>query len=170
MGQSGVKQDALSSYGQNSQNAQSAYNTVSPLYQQMASGTDGYTPTQLSNLYTASAQSSGGGQAAAVGAGNLLAARDNNIGGLGTAISDSARQAGIANSSNALQIQNQNTSLENQRQMQALSGLSSLYSGSDSEANANLGSANNAAKPFWQQALLQGIQSAGQAATGNLGG
>ena len=165
MGSSGVKSDALSAYGTNSANAQSAYKTVSPLYQQFASGTDGYTPEQSADLYTAAAQSSGGGQSAAEGAQNLETARDGNAGGFGVNIADSARQAGIQNSNAALNIQNQSTQLADQRQMAGAAGLQQLYQGSDAESNANLNTANQAEQPFWKQALLQGIKGAAQGAT-----
>ncbi|GAA3758431.1 hypothetical protein [Terriglobus aquaticus] len=164
MGSSGVKNDALFSYGTNSNTANRSLGQISPLLATELTGSDGYTPTQLSDLYTGAAQSSGGGQAAAVGAGNLFAARDNNAGGFGASIADAARMAGDRNASTALQIQNQNTGLENQRQQSALSQLSDLYTSSDQQANSYLNTANQAARPFWQQMLLGGIQAAGAAA------
>lgn len=165
MGSSGVKTNALAQFGQNSNAASSALQQVSPVYGQMLTGTDGYTPTQSADMNTAAMQGNGGGQAAAVGAGNLLAARDNNIGGLGSSISTAAQGAGDRNSAAALQVQNQSTNLADQRQQQALQGLSGIYSSSDAQANADLNTANNAQQPFWKQALLSGIKGAAQGAT-----
>ena len=49
-------------------------------------------------------------------------------------------------------------------QSQGLAGLSSIYQSADGQANANLGTANQAAPPFWQQALMSGMQDASAAA------
>jgi hypothetical protein len=96
-------------------------------------------------------------------------ARDNNIGGLGASISAAARAAGDRNQEAVLGVENQNTQLENQRRAAALGGLSQIYEDANGQANANLGTANQAAKPFWQQALLQGLGSAGQVASAYAG-
>ena len=149
-GGSGVKGDALAQYGTNTGEAASAYNTLSPIYTQMATNPQGFTPQQKANMLTASAQSLGGGVASAVGEGNLEAARTGNIGGYDVALDDAARNAARVQSGNALQVQNQDAQLADEHQREGLAGLDSLY-GTSTGAGANyLQLANNAKPTFWQ--------------------
>jgi hypothetical protein len=170
MGSSGVKGDALASYGTGTAQANQAYGTANPIYTQMATNPQGYTPQEKANMVTQGAQSLGGSQAGAVGQANLMAARTGNVGGYAPAIDASARGSMRQQSDNTLGVDTQDAALKRAQQSQGLSGLNGIYQTGDQTAMQSLGAANNAAKPFWQQALLQGMQSAGQAATGNLGG
>lgn len=162
MGSSGVKDAAMTNYGTNSANAAGALSTINPIYSQMAAGGMGYTPQQKSDQLTASSQSLGGGVAGAVGQGGLMAARTGNAGGAAAALDDASRQAGVQQSSNALDVQNRSDQLATDNQRVGLSGLNSIYSGANGQADASLNTANQAAKPFWQQALLAGISGGGQ--------
>jgi len=164
MGTSPVQAPALANYNTNAQNAAGALNTVNPIYSQMASGDDGLSQTQKANALTAASQSAGGGMSSAVGQGGLLAARTGNAGGAAAAVDDAARQSGVTNSANALGVQNESDQIARAKQSQGLSGLNSIYNDANGQADASLNTANNVAKPFWQTALLQGMQSAGQAA------
>jgi hypothetical protein len=168
-GGSGVKQDAFAQYGTNRDTAAQSLGAVSPVYQQDLTGTSGFNPQQKADMLTAATQANGGGQAAAVGAGAEAMARDNNIGGLGASISAAARAAGDRNQEAVLGVENQNTQLENQRRAAALGGLSQIYEDANGQANANLGTAAQVRPGFWQQALLQGIGSAGQVASAYYG-
>lgn len=159
---SGVKTDALANYGTNSANAAGALGTINPIYSKMAAGGMGYTPQQKSDQLTASSQAGGGGVAAAVGQGGLDAARTGNAGGTAAALDDASRNAVAQQSSDALGVQNRSDDLASKNQQIGLSGLNSIYSGSNSQADASLNTANQAAAPLWQQVLMGGIQGAGQ--------
>lgn len=164
MGTSPVQAPALANYNTNAATAAGALNTINPIYSQMATGTDGLTQQQMGNALTASSQSAGGGMASAVGQGGLLAARTGNAGGAAAAVDDAARTAGVTNSKNALDVQNESDAIARANQSQGLAGMNSIYNDANGQADASLNTANNVAKPFWQTALLQGMQSAGQAA------
>lgn len=164
MGQSPVLNKALTNSSTNAGNAAGALNTINPIYSEMATGTMGLTPDQKASALTASSQSAGGGMASAVGQGGLLAARTGNAGGATAAIDDAARSAEVANSKNALDVQNQSNTIARQNQAQGLAGLNSIYDTANGQADASLNTANQVAKPFWQQLALQGVQSAGTVA------
>ena len=160
MGSSGVKGDALANYGTNSANAAGALNTINPIYSQLASGTVGYTPQEKSDMLTSSAQSLGGGVSAATGAGGLLAARTGNAGGATAAIDDAARSAGVTQSQNALNVQNQSDQLATQNQRVGLSGLNSIYGDANGQADASLNTANNTQPSFLKQLGLTAANGA----------
>ena len=147
---SGVKQNAFAISGQNQALAQQASGTALPLYQQLAQGNQGFTPQQSANMLTASGQSLGGGQAAAVGQGALMQARTGNAGGYASAIDDAARQAGVQQSQNALGIQDQSAMLAHQNQLAGLQGLSGLNAQGTQGAISALNTANSAQQPFWK--------------------
>jgi len=161
MGSSPVKDQALDQSKTNAANAAGALSTINPIYSQMAQGNMGLTDQQKANALTASAQSAGGGVASAVGQGGLMAARTGNAGGATAALDDAARQASVTNSKNALDVQNQSDAIARANQSQGLSGLNSIYDTANGQSNANLTTANQVQKPFWQQLALQGVQSAG---------
>jgi hypothetical protein len=162
MGSSGVKKDALALSGTNSNTANSALSTINPIYSQMATGTDGLTAQQKANALTASSESAGGGVASAVGQGGLLAARTGNAGGATAALDDASRMAGVTNSKNALDVQNQSDALARMNQQTGLSGLNGIYAEANGQANANLNTASNVQPGFLQKLALQGAQAAGQ--------
>lgn len=169
----GVEKDALGSYGTAQNQANSAYGVAAPIYQQMAQRPQGYTPQEMANQTTASLQSLGGSNSAAVGEGALASARTNNAGGYQAAIDDAARQSGAQQSENVLGIQNQSDALARQQQAEGLEGLSGIYSNANQTGQGYLkeagdvGGMNNP----WNQYGLQYMKSAmAAAAAGGAGG
>jgi hypothetical protein len=151
-GGSGVKGDAFAGYGNASGQANNAFNTANPIYTQMATNPQGYSPQAMADQEAGSAQSLGGSNAGAVGAGALDSARTNNAGGYQAAIAQAAQQAGAQQSENSLGIQNQNAQLKLQQQQQGLAGLSNEYGTATAAAPGYLNIANNA-KPTYLQNL-----------------
>jgi hypothetical protein len=127
---------------------------------------------------TASQQSAGGTNAGAVGSGGLYAARTRNAGAAGTAIGSSSRAAGAGLSKAATGTEVKSADLAQKNREAALGGLGEIGS---TETGAGIGALNSSntalagadqssANDIWKRILLQGEQSAGQAASGNLGG
>lgn len=163
MGSNNVKDKALNNSDVNAANAANALSTINPIYSQMAQGNMGLTDQQKANALTASGQSLGGGVSSAVGQGGLYAARTGNAGAATAALDDAARQAQVQQSQNALDIQNQSDAIARANQAQGLSGLNQIYAESNGQATANLNTANNAQKPWWQTALAGAAGGAGMA-------
>lgn len=149
-GGSGVKQDAFAGLGNSQAQSNNAYNVANPIYTQMATSPQGYTPQQQANMETASAQSLGGSNASAVGSGALQSARTNNAGGYQAAVDDAARQAGAQQSQNTLGILNQSAALQRQQQQEGLNGLNGIYDTAGKNALGYLNLANQAKPTFWQ--------------------
>lgn len=149
-GSSGVKKDALGSYGTATGQATDAFNVANPIYTQMATRPTGYTPQEQANLTTASNQTLGGSNAAAVGQGALASARTNNAGGYQAAIDDAARTSGAQQSENNLGILNRSADLKRQQQTQGLEGLSNEYGTASKTGMGYLDLANQAKPTFWQ--------------------
>jgi hypothetical protein len=173
LGNSSQAQGLSSLYGSN---AAGINQTLTPALTQEAINPTGYTPTQMAAQTTAAEQSAGGGNAGATGGALLRAARSRNAGAAPAAIDQSNRNASQNLSQINAGLQTNNANLAQKKQQSALSGLEGLYGenvgagenalGLSTSALNDAGHLNN----FWQQLLLQGMQSAGQAATGNLGG
>lgn len=149
----GVEGQALNGYGTASGQATNAYNTAMPIYQQMATRPQGYTPQEMANRTTASLQSLGGANSAAAGEGALASARTNNAGGYQAAIDDAARQSGAQQSQNVLGIMDQSDALQRQQQQEGLQGLSNIYGEGNSAAQGYLNTADQAAASPWMTAL-----------------
>ncbi len=164
MSSSGVKSDALGISGTANQQAQSAYATVNPQYQQLATGTVGYNPQQMADMDTGAMQSLGGGVSAAVGEGALTAGRTNNAGAFSAALDDASRQAGVQQTAVGLGVQNQNAQLEQQNRVLGLQGLSSIYGQGTQDSISALNTANQVQPGFWQNLAAQ----AGKAAVAGL--
>jgi hypothetical protein len=147
---SGIKKDAFATYGQQSAEGQAAEQQLNPIYSNEATNPQGYSPTELAAMQTASAQTLGGGVASAVGQGGLLAARTGNAGGAAAAIDAASQQAGQTNSQNMLNVANQNANLMQKQQQAGISGLNSIYDTGTQAADAALNTANNVRAPFWQ--------------------
>lgn len=154
----------------------SAWNAAFPELQQNATNPTGFSNQQLANMNTANSQSVGGGQAAAMGQGNLMAGRTRNTGGFGAALDESARGAGRQLSQNAVGIQNANAQLAQQKQQSALSELGGLYGQNVQGLNDMLGQSNNAigqwtnADNSTQNALMQDAGMALKIGTTPFGG
>lgn len=174
---SGVKQNALANAGSGQsisnsavQNAGDLYGTLAPVLTNESINPQGIAPADLAKMNTAAQQSAGGSMSGAVGQGSLLAARTKNAGTADAAIAKSAESAGQNLSNQALNVQNENTQTKLKQQQQGLGGLESLYGTNEGEAVSGLSASNsalnaaNAAQPYWQKLLSQGIQAGGQVA------
>jgi hypothetical protein len=149
-GGSGVKGDALGSYGTATGQADNAFGIAAPIYGQMARKPQGYMPQEMADRITASNQTLGGSNAAAVGEGALASARTNNAGGYQAAIDDAARTSGATQSENVLGVMNQSDALKRQQQEEGLSGLSNIYGTASKTGMGYLDLANQAKPTFWQ--------------------
>jgi hypothetical protein len=123
-----------------------AWSAAFPELAHQANNPTGFSDQQLANMNTANSQSVGGGQAAAVGQGNLMAGRTRNAGGFGAALDQSAQNAGKQLSQNAVGIQNANAELAQNKQQNALRELGSLYGTNTQGLNDMLGQSNAAIK------------------------
>jgi hypothetical protein len=147
---SGVKTDAFAGYGTAAGQGGNAYNTIAPIYTQMAMRPQGLTPQQMANALTASGQSLGGSLSALVGQGALQAARTGNAGAYQAAMAEAARNAAQQGSQNALQLQLQNAQLQREQQAQGLRGLQDIYQLANQAGTQYLNIANQARPTFWQ--------------------
>jgi len=163
----------ISATGQN--NAASLYGTLSPTLSTMAVNPQGINPADMAKIQTSNMQTAGGANAGAVGQGSLLAARTKNAGTADAAIAKSGEAASQNLSKANLSTQNANQQLKAQQQSEGLKGLQSLYGTNESAAVGGLNASNNALKtasdisPFWQKALLQAEQAAGQVGAAEAG-
>lgn len=157
-------------------NAGAIYSDIAPTLESTMANPQGFSPTDEAALETGAQQSAGGGQAAAVGQGALLAARTRNPGAASKAISDASRGAGEQLSKNLLGIRSANAQLKQHQRDTATSGLEGLYNTNVSGGNAAQGeiaplvNANtSAASQSWDWAkniLDPALQAAGGAASG----
>jgi hypothetical protein len=155
-------------------NAAGINSTLTPALTAEAVNPTGYTPTQLAAQTTGAEQAAGGSNAGATGGALLRAARTRNAGAAPAAIDTASENASKNLSQVNAGIQTNNANLQQKQKQSALSGLEGLYGenvgagenalGLSTSALNDAGHLNN----FWQQMILQGMQSAGQAATGKL--
>lgn len=110
-----------------------------PTLTAQAANPQGMSPLDIARTDTASMQSAGGSQGAAVGSGLLRAARTRNAGGADAAIADSTRTAGEKLSSDVLNTRLKNASLKSGERNSALTGLGNLYGEDVSGGNQALG-------------------------------
>lgn len=120
-------------------NANSLYSNLAPQLESQAANPQGFNPTDLAGMKTDAMQTAGGSQAAAVGAGNLAAARTRNAGGFGKSIADASRGAGETLSRNLLAINNENAQQKQRQRDTAISGLEGLYGTNVGASNQALG-------------------------------
>jgi hypothetical protein len=120
-------------------NANSLYSNLAPSLMSQSAHPAGFSPADEAAMETGALQEAGGSQAAAVGQGNLTAARTRNQGGFGQAIADSSRGAGETLSRGLLGARNANASLKQHQHDTALSGLEGLYGTNVGGANSALG-------------------------------
>lgn len=117
---------------QSSANAGSLYGTLAPELESELANPQGINPLDLSRMDTAAEESAGGSQAAAEGAGGLLAARTRNAGGADAAIQSSARTGGQALSRGILANRLKSAEMKEGQREGAQNALGGLY-------KANLG-------------------------------
>jgi len=120
-------------FGAEQGNANALYSKLFPTLSAEATNPQGYGPTDLAAMNTASQQSVGGSTAGAVGEGNLTAARTRNSGGFAPALDESVRSGQRQLSENAVGIQGENAKLKQAQQQAGISGLTGLY-GTNSDA------------------------------------
>jgi len=144
--------------------AGSAYDFLEPQLQSEATNPQGYTPTQLAGMNTASQQSVGGSTAGITGQANLTAARTNNAGGFQGAIGSGSRAGMRQLSENALGVQQKQADLQQQQKQQALSAIQQLYGTDSSTALGYLNNSNQAlggVKPSGLSGILSDIIKGG---------
>lgn len=156
-------------------NGQSLYSNLAPMLTSQAANPQGFNPSDEAAMETGAMQEAGGTQAAAVGQGNLEAARTRNAGGFGQAITDASRGAGEALSRGLLGVRNANATLKQHQRDSALSGLSGLYGTNVGASNAALGNVapnvnadTQAKSQSWDafKNITKAITDAGAAASG----
>jgi len=147
----GANQQLLSNSGtaqdnskQLSSQAQGVNNYLTPTLEAEANNPQGYSPSQMAYMNTASQQSLGGGAAASTGEANLAAARTRNAGGFAGAVGTADRGAQKQMSQNAVGIQAQQAQLQQQQRQQALQSLQSLYGIDENTALGYLNNSNTA--------------------------
>ena len=129
-------QNLSNEYGSN---AQGIFSSLEPTLAAEAAHPAGMAPTDLAAANTAAQQSAGGGQAAAVGQGALLAGRTGNAGSADAAIAKSTETTGQNLSKAALQTQLKNDSLKQQQQQEGIKGMEGLYGQNAGESVGSLG-------------------------------
>lgn len=165
---------------QQNANAMGLFGTLAPELETEIAHPAGFAPSDLAAMNTATQQSAGGSEAAAVGQGALKAARTGNAGGSDAAIGAAARGAGETASKGALATQMANARLKESQRSGAERGLEGLYgitSGDVTPAlnsvannvNANTNAQNASwdwAKFLLDPAMAAAGQGAGMAAMG----
>ncbi len=157
-------------------NAKGLYGTLNPTLTAEATNPQGINPADLAKMNTSAQQSAGGSNAGAVGQGSLLSARPRNAGTADAAVAKSAEGAGQTLGNESVGIQNENTQAKLKQQQEGLGGLGSLYGSNQSAALGGLNASNTSLKDasqvpnFWQQLMLQGVQSGGQVASAAMTG
>jgi hypothetical protein len=159
MGSSGVKSDDLANSGTATNaaagyrgNAAGLYGSLAPAYSAMAFSPQGYGPTELAKMNTASQQSLGGSNAGVTGQAGLQAARTRNAGGSAAVLDAASQNAMRQNSANALGTEVANANLQQQQRNEGLAGLSSLYG---QNINAELGEQGISNQALSQAAQIQ---------------
>jgi hypothetical protein len=159
-------------------NASSIYSSLVPQLTAEAANPQGIAPADMAKMKTSNMQTAGGGQAAAVGQGGLLAARNRNAASPASAIDSAARTSGedlgVANTDDELA----NVKAKEGERQAALSGLGGLEGTELGAANNSLGEvasnvqANTGAQNAswdWASNLLDPILGAAGASSATIG-
>lgn len=155
------------------QQASQIGSTIIPGLEQQATTPTGYTPLQKSRMLTSGAEAVGGVNSGLTGQANLTALRTRTPGGFSAALAEAARQKGRQLSTNALDVENADARLAQEKQRAAQQQLGSLY-GMDTNAqlramglaNEDLNTALQAGKSGWLQQLEGGLGTLGSLASG----
>src|SRR5207344_931992 len=110
--------------GASTANAGDLYSSLVPAFKQEATNPQGFGAPAIADMTTASNQSLGGSNAAAVGQAAELGAANRNLGSFAPAVAEASRAAGRQQSTNALGIKAADVGLKEQQKQQGLSGLS----------------------------------------------
>lgn len=160
-------------------NATDIGSTLVPFEKKQLTNPSGMNPTDINNMLVAGEEGAGGANAGIAGTANLEAARTHNTGALSGVLGEAARAKTRQLSSNALNVQNQNTRVKLGQQDEAAKALGGLY-GTDVNAQLkaeglvpeDINSWVNAGKSGWLQNTLgtidtlTGAASAGKAIHG----
>ena len=119
--------------GQYQAGASQIGSSIIPGLEAEAKGGMGLTPVQKNNALVAGSQAIGGVNSGITGDANLAAARTRNAGGFAPALDEAARIKGRQQSTNALNVNAEDTALANEKQMAAQKELGGLY-GTDTSA------------------------------------
>ena len=181
-GHNGIKGDLLNNMttangleGLYSGNAAGINSTLTPALTAEAVNPTGYTPTQMGAQTTAAEQTAGGSNAGATGGALLRAARTRNVGSAPAAIQGANQNASQRLSQTNAGIQSKNADLMQKQRQEGISGLEGLYGENVGAGETALGLSNSSLKDagdlsnYWQQLLMQGIQSTGQVAAAAAG-
>lgn len=157
--------------GSSAGEAGNLYSTLVPQFEQEASGTEGFSPTDIANMNTASQQSLGGGVASAVGTGAERAAANRNSGSMAPSLDEASRNATKQLSTNALDVQNANAQLKQKNKQAGIQGEENLFNTENQDVLSSLGLQNqstnaltNAGNSGWFQnftGLLGAVRGAG---------
>lgn len=134
----------------------------------------GFSPATIGQMTTAAEQTAGGSNAGVSGTAGLRAARTRNIGSGQATTSQAGRNAAEQLSQTNANIQSENANLKAKQSAQAEGALGSIYGTDVNAGNNALGISNNALndagnlKSFWQNLMLQGLQSGGEVAAAML--
>lgn len=149
-------------------NAAAVNSTLTPALTAEATNPQGYSPSTMAAMTTGAEQTAGGANAGATGGALLRAARTRNSGAAPGSIAQTNRQGGQELSQVNSGIQTSNANLKAKQQQAGISGLEGLYGENVGAGENALGLSNSALNDaghlqnFWDQLLLQGIQSGGQ--------
>jgi hypothetical protein len=124
--------------------ASTSINAVQPYELSQLASPTGYSSDQLAKMLTSSSQSLGGGQASAVGAGVVNAARNRNAAGVAASSDEAARTSGAQLSQNAVGVANSDAQLAQQKQAAAASSLQGMYGTNTQAVLSALGLSNAA--------------------------
>lgn len=138
--------------------AQQIGSSLIPGLERQAQGGQGLTPQQKNAALVSGAEAAGGTAGAAGGSAALEKMRTRNPAGFSAALDEVAREKGRQMSRNALNVENLDTNVANQKQREAQQLLSGLY-GTDVSgqlkamglANEDLNTALQAGKSGWLQ-------------------
>jgi hypothetical protein len=146
------------------------YGKLNPFYTSEMTNPQGFGAGDIASMNTAAQEAAGGGVSAAVGAGNLTAARDRNSGGFAPALDSSVRDAMKSNSDAALGVQNENALLKEQQKQEGAAGLHNLYGTENNDVLSSLGLQNQstnteieAGKSGWFQNMTDLIRAGSSA-------
>jgi hypothetical protein len=162
----GAAQTATGTAGGYGNAAADIGSSLVPYEKQQLAHPTGINPTDINSMLVAGEQGAGGANAGITGQANLTAARTHNTGALSGVLDQAAREKTKALSSNALNVQNENTRTKLGQQSEAAKALSGLY-GTDVGAQLkaeglvpeDINSWVNAGKSGWLQNTLGTIDT-----------
>jgi hypothetical protein len=166
-----ARQGAMSTASQAEENANQERSSLVPGLERDVNNPTGFTPEELNNQLVAGEQGAGGTNAGIAGEANLRTARTRNSAGYSGVLDEAARDKTKQLSENALNVQNQNAKLKQQKQQEARQMLAGLY-GTDVSANLkaqgleteDIGAETAAGQSGWFQnmtGLLNSLKGAG---------